>query len=275
MAQQIRPARLKDGARIGIVNPAYWLEDERLQRAIGVFEDAGFVIVPGKSTQLRQDIFAGSPETRAADIMTMFEDPSIDAIICARGGYGGNRVLPLLDYDVIRGNPKIFVGYSDTTGMLSSIAQRSGVVTFHGPMLTTWGRQTIDYNLATLRQVLSGASDVRVDFTPECPARVLRQGKARGELWGGNLTLINERLGTPVQLDLDVPRPARVVSSRKGRHFAAALPDLDDAILFVELEGKHVGFWLSTYTLDEPEVAALQTALDARVEEALGGQPGS
>ena len=79
----------------------------------------------------------------------------------------------------------------------------------------------------------------------------------------------------PVQLDLDVPRPARVVSSRKGRHFAAALPDLDDAILFVELEGKHVGFWLSTYTLDEPEVAALQTALDARVEEALGGQPGS
>ena len=203
MAQQIRPARLKDGARIGIVNPAYWLEDERLQRAIGVFEDAGFVIVPGKSTQLRQDIFAGSPETRAADIMTMFEDPSIDAIICARGGYGGNRVLPLLDYDVIRGNPKIFVGYSDTTGMLSSIAQRSGVVTFHGPMLTTWGRQTIDYNLATLRQVLSGASDVRVDFTPECPARVLRQGKARGELWGGNLTLINERLGTPDQLDLD------------------------------------------------------------------------
>ena len=203
MAQQIRPARLKDGARIGIVSPAYWLEDKRLQRAVGVFEAAGFVIVPGRSTQLRHDIFAGSPEARATDIMSMFEDSSIDAIICARGGYGGNRVLPLLDYDVIRNNPKIFVGYSDTTGMLASIAQRTGLVTFHGPMLTTWGRQTIDYNLATLRRVLSGDGNVRVDSTPECPARVLRPGTAGGELWGGNLTLINERLGTPDQLNLD------------------------------------------------------------------------
>ena len=203
MAQQIRPARLNDGARIGVVSPAYWLDDERLQRAVGVFEDAGFVIIPGKSTQLRQDIFAGSPEARAADIMAMFEDPSIEAIICARGGYGGNRVLPLLDYDVIRDHPKILVGYSDTTGMLASIAQRTGLVTFHGPMLTTWGRQTVDYNMATLRRVLSGESNIRIDSTQECPARVLRPGRARGNLWGGNLTLINERLGTPDQLDFD------------------------------------------------------------------------
>lgn len=203
MAQQIRPARLKDGARIGIVSPAYWLDDERLQRAVGVFEDTGFEIVRGASTQLRQDIFAGSPEARAADIMAMFGDPSIDAIVCARGGYGGNRVLPLLDYEVIRDHPKIFVGYSDTTGMLMSIAQRAGLITFHGPMLTTWGRQTIDYNMATLRRVLAGDGNVRIDATPECPARVLQPGQARGELWGGNLTLINERLGTPGQIDLD------------------------------------------------------------------------
>jgi muramoyltetrapeptide carboxypeptidase len=203
MAQQIRPARLDDGARIGIVSPAYWLDDERFQRAVGVFENAGFTIARGKSTQLRQDIFAGSPEARAADIMAMFADPSIDAIICARGGYGGNRVLPLLDYDVIRDNPKIFVGYSDTTGMLASIARHAGLVTFHGPMLTTWGRQTVDYNMATLRRVLSGESDVRIDSTQECHARVLRSGRARGALWGGNLTLINERLGTPEQLDFD------------------------------------------------------------------------
>ena len=135
--------------------------------------------------------------------MAMFTDPSIDAIVCARGGYGGNRVLPLLDYDVIRDNPKIFVGYSDATGALSSIAQRAGLVTFHGPMLTTWGRKTVDYNMATLRRVLSGESDVRIDATPECPARVLRPGKASGKLWGGNLTLVNARLGTPDQIDCD------------------------------------------------------------------------
>jgi muramoyltetrapeptide carboxypeptidase len=112
-------------------------------------------------------------------------------------------VLPLLDYDVIRDNPKIFVGYSDTTGLLTSIAQRSELVTFHGPMLTTWGRQTIDYNMETLRRVLSGDGDIRLDSTPGCPARVLRAGQARGALWGGNLTLINARLGTPDQLDFD------------------------------------------------------------------------
>jgi muramoyltetrapeptide carboxypeptidase len=203
MTQQIRPARLRDGARIGIVSPAYWLDDERLQRAIGVFESEGFVVVPGESTRLRENVFAGSPEARAADIMAMFRDGSIDAIVCARGGYGGNRVLPLLDYDVIRDNPKIFVGYSDTTGALTSMAQRAGLVTFHGPMLTTWGRKTVDYNLATLRRVLSGESEVRIEPTPECAARVLRPGTARGKLWGGNLTLVNARLGTPDQVDFD------------------------------------------------------------------------
>ena len=124
-------ARLDDGARIGIVSPAYWLDDERLERAIRVFEDAGFEIIPGASTRLRKDIFAGSPEARAADIIAMFADPSIEAIICARGGYGGNRVLPLLDYEVIRANPKIFVGYSDVTGYLTSIGQRAGLGRAH------------------------------------------------------------------------------------------------------------------------------------------------
>jgi muramoyltetrapeptide carboxypeptidase len=203
MKEQQRPARLRDGARIGIVSPAYWLDEERLQRAVAAFENDGFEVVAGRSTRLRQNIFAGAPEERAADIMAMFAAPDIDAIVCARGGYGGNRVLPLLDYAAIRANPKIFVGYSDTTGALASIAQRSGLVTFHGPMLTTWGKHTVDYNMATLRRVLSGAANVRIDAPPACPARVLRPGTGRGPLWGGNLTLINTRLGTPDQLDLD------------------------------------------------------------------------
>ncbi|MGB5165964.1 MAG: LD-carboxypeptidase [Woeseiaceae bacterium] len=200
-ASQIRPARLKAGATLGIVNPAYWLEDERLQRASRVFEERGYTLVHGASTQLRQDIYAGSPEARAADIMSMFEDASIDAIVCARGGYGGNRVLPLLDYEVIRANPKIFCGYSDVTGALTSMAQRSGLVTFHGPMLTTYGTETIDYNLDTFERVLSGAANIELHSTPACRARVLRHGVARGPLWGGNLTLLNVRLGTPGQID--------------------------------------------------------------------------
>ena len=198
---QLKPKRLERGARIGVVSPSYWIEAERLQRAIGVFEDLGYELVPGKSTALKQYKFAGTARERAGDIMAMFRDPSIDAIICARGGYGGNRVLPLLDYDLIRANPKIFIGFSDVTGFLSSMAQQSGLVTFHGPMLTTFGRETEPYNLETLQQVLSGADGVRIDSTPGCPARVLRPGVARGALWGGNLSLVEERLGTAGQLD--------------------------------------------------------------------------
>ena len=201
MTEQVKPRKLIAGARIGIVNPAYWLEQERLQRAVKVFNDQGYELVMGKSTGLRENKCAGSPLERAGDIMAMFENRSIDAIMCARGGYGGNRVLPLLDYDIIRANPKIFIGYSDITGLLTSIAQRTGLITFHGQMLTTYGKQTIQYNLDVFHQVLSGQDQIRIDSTPACQARCLKPGTARGPLWGGNLTLVIERLGTPDQID--------------------------------------------------------------------------
>ena len=201
MTEQIRPRELKADARIGIVSPAYWLEADRLQRAAGVFEAQGYELVMGKNTGLRVNKCAGSPIQRAEDIMAMFEDSSIDAIICARGGYGVNRVLPLLDYDIIRANPKIFVGYSDITGLLSSIAQKSGLITFHGPMLSTYGKQTIQYNLDVFHRVLSGQDKVIIESTVDCPARCLSPGIASGPLWGGNLTLVMERLATNDQVD--------------------------------------------------------------------------
>lgn len=201
MTKQIRPKKLAAGARIGVVNPAYWLEADRMRRAVSVFEGLGYELLLGKSTGLRENKCAGSPAQRAADIMAMFADASIDAIICARGGYGGNRVLPLLDYDIIRANPKIFIGYSDITGFLTSIAQKSGLITFHGPMLTTYGTQTMQYNLDSFHQVLSGQGDIRVGSARACQARTLKPGIASGPLWGGNLTLVIERLGTKDQLD--------------------------------------------------------------------------
>lgn len=201
MTEQIRPQKLRAGARIGIVNPAYWLDEDRMERAMGVFSGLGYELVPGRSTCLKLHQCAGSAEERAADIMAMFKDPSIEAIICARGGYGGNRVLPLLDYEVIRNNPKIFVGYSDITGFLTSFAQRSGLICFHGPMLTTFGSQTIQYNLDVFHRVLSGQDGIRIESVDECRARCLKPGTASGPLWGGNLTLVNERLGTPDQID--------------------------------------------------------------------------
>ena len=133
--------------------------------------------------------------------MSMFEDPTVEAIICARGGYGCNRVLPLLDYDIIRANPKVIVGYSDITGLLTSISQKTGLITFHGPMLTTFGKQTVQYNLDGLHQVLSGQAGVKIESTTVCTARSLTPGIARGPLWGGNLTLVIERLATSGQIE--------------------------------------------------------------------------
>ncbi len=201
MSEQIKPKRLREGARIGIVSPAYAVEAEKMPRSVRVFEDLGYELVMGRSTCLSENCFAGSPADRAADIMEMFEDASIEAIICARGGYGVNRVLPMLDYGVIRQNPKIFVGYSDITGLLTTLAQKSGLVGFHGPMLSTYWNKTVQYNLDTLHKVLSGQENIRIDSPEGCRARVLRSGTASGPCWGGNLCLVIERLGTPGQLD--------------------------------------------------------------------------
>ncbi len=191
---------MRDGARIGVVSPAYWPVPERLARAKGVFEDLGFELVMGRNIGLRQDKYAGPPEARAEDLMAMFADPDIDAILCARGGYGINRVLPLLDYELIAANPKILVGFSDITGLLTTVSQRCGFVTFHGPMLTTFGTETVDYNIETLLQVLSGGDEVVIHSPDACRARCLNPGVAEGLLWGGNLSLLIERLGTRGQV---------------------------------------------------------------------------
>ncbi len=201
MTETTRPKKLQPGARIGVVSPSYWLESERWDRAAKTFASRGYELVPGDMSQQQDYRFAGAPEQRAAEIMGMFSDPSIDAIICARGGYGANRVAPLLDYDLIRSHPKIFMGFSDITGLLTSLSQRTGLVTFHGPMLSTFGEDALGYNLDTLEAVLSGKADVRIASAPACRARVLRPGKATGALWGGNLSLVNERLGTRDQID--------------------------------------------------------------------------
>ena len=203
MTVPIKPKRLQSGSRIGIVNPAYWLDSEKQQRAVSLFEEIGYELILGASTQLKEHRFAGTPEQRADDLMTMFTDESIDAIICGRGGYGGNRVLPLLDYNLIGANPKIFVGYSDITGFLCSISQQSNLITFHGPMLSSFGKETVDYNLKTLIQVLSGEKNIKLYSPKECHAETLKKGFAQGPLWGGNLCLILERLATKGQLNTD------------------------------------------------------------------------
>ena len=116
--------------------------------------------------------------------------------MCARGGYGANRVLPLLDFNLIKQNPKIFIGYSDITAYLTSITQQTDLVTFHGPMLTTYKKSWIDYNYNLMKRVLGGEKNVQIKAPGSLKTRILKSGKATGLLWGGNITLLVNRLGT-------------------------------------------------------------------------------
>jgi muramoyltetrapeptide carboxypeptidase len=199
----LRPKSLKKGYRIGVVSPSYWLEKKDLRNAVMVFQKKGYEVQLGDSVYLKDGPFAGTPQQRANDINQMFSDPNIDAIICARGGYGANRVLPLLDYDLIKTNPKIFMGYSDITAFLTSITQKTGLVTFHGPMLSTFKSSIAQYNLDTLVDVLSGDDDILITEPDDLQTTILKPGVTQGSLWGGNMCLIVNRLGTKNQLNTD------------------------------------------------------------------------
>ncbi len=199
----IKPSMLKPGCRIGVVSPSYWLKKQYMEKTSKFFQDKGYTMVMGNSNSMKWGPFAGTPQERADDIHHMFSNPKIEAIICARGGYGANRVLPLLDYNLIRDNPKIFMGYSDITAYLTSITQKTGLVTFHGPMMVSYKKGFVNYNFQTMERILNGTPDFKIESPDSLPARILKPGIAMGPLWGGNMTLLINRLGTSDSLDTD------------------------------------------------------------------------
>ena len=192
----IKPKSIKVNSTIGVVSPSYWLDESVLKNTAKFFTELGYNIEISKSNSLQWGPFAGTPQERADDLHRMFVNPKIDAVMCARGGYGANRVLPLLDYDLIRKNPKIFIGYSDITAYLTSITQKTNLVTFHGPMLTTYKKSWINYNYNLMNMVLTGENNINIEPPESLKTRILKDGTASGPLWGGNMSLLINRLGT-------------------------------------------------------------------------------
>ena len=126
-------------------------EPESIRFAIETVELLGFRVKPAAHLFERYGYLAGDDATRAADLNALFADESVDAIFCVRGGYGASRLLPLLDFDLIRHNPKVLLGYSDITALLLSIYKKCGLVTFHGPIA---GQTFTAYTLAEFKKVL-------------------------------------------------------------------------------------------------------------------------
>lgn len=196
---------LRLGDTIGVVSPASPVKPEALDRGIDKLKSLGFQVKLGKHAYAKHGYLAGSDRERAEDLNAMFRDPEVDAIICSRGGYGTPRILPYLDYDAIARHPKIFVGFSDITALHVAIRQRTGLVTFHGPMVASDFSQAHvdDYNWPWFEKALMHAAPVgMVEMPSQLPrTECVVAGRAAGELMGGNLSLIAATMGGPYELD--------------------------------------------------------------------------
>ena len=200
----IRPLHLEPGDTLGIIAPASAPPEPKIiDRAVAALEKLGFKLRLAHNVHKRHGFLAGSDRERASDLMGMFTNRQVNAILCVRGGYGAARLLPLLDYDLIRRHPKIFVGYSDITSLHCALLVKSNLISFHGPMLSSdFARDDVpDFTLKSFLRTLTQPSppgDIAQDYCRPT-VKTLRRGVARGQLVGGNLTMLCAALGTPWQ----------------------------------------------------------------------------
>ncbi|MBN1678495.1 MAG: LD-carboxypeptidase [Candidatus Thermoplasmatota archaeon] len=210
----LKPARLRKGDTICVVSPSSFSEPFGLGQGVNYLRSRGYRVVLGECTRnlTRTGHIAGKDEARARELVGAFADDSIDAVWCSRGGWGAMRILDLVDFDVIRKNPKIFIGYSDITTLHIAMHQRTGLVTFHGPSIEGYagdnpekdppsGKENIDRALSLLSKAEPWG---RIDNPPAgMLLRTVVPGKAKGLIVGGNLSMIVHTLGTDDSIDTD------------------------------------------------------------------------
>ncbi len=216
----LKPKPLKKEATLGIVAPASFIRNpESAEKFFTDFEEKGYRLKKGKAIFKEHGYYAGTDAERLDDLHAMFADPEVDAIFALGGGWGSGRLLPNLDYELIRNNPKILLGYSDITALHLGIHAQTGLVTFHGPNgMSEWNEFTTEY----FETVLIKNKKAKWDGSPESSEDVekgrftIREGTASGRLVGGNLTVLSSLVGTQY------------------------LPNMEGAILFLEDIGEDV-----------------------------------
>jgi muramoyltetrapeptide carboxypeptidase len=197
----IKPKPLVPGDTIGIVAPASWPNKEKARKAGEFFEGLGYNVQFGQSLDRVHGYLAGTDQERMDELHSMFADQTIKGIFCVCGGYGTARIADQLGYELIRANPKVFWGYSDITFLHVSILQRAGLVTFHGPMLSS-DLGADDVHPLTKETFTQIFQPTKLTYTEELrPLTIFVEGKAKGPIVGGNLTLLVSTLGTPYEVD--------------------------------------------------------------------------
>lgn len=204
----IKPYSLEAGDMVGIISPASPPSDpETIAKAADKISQLGFKTRIGINAHKRLGYLAGNDSERASDIMTMFLDPSIKAIMCLRGGYGCSRILDLLDYEAIRSNPKPIIGFSDITSLQNAILSKSGLVSFHGPNLDSGFIQNNHSSICIQNalKIMSHACSAGelIPSNAKQNLKVIAPGQASGLLIGGNLTVFTSVIGTPYQPPLE------------------------------------------------------------------------
>ena len=199
----IYPKKLQKGATIGLVCPSSPVSVQRREQCISALENLGYKVKAAANlTENHGGYMAGSGKIRGQWINKMFSDPEVDAVFCVRGGDGGSRCMEYIDLDVIRKNPKIFLGYSDVTSLHLYFNQNAGLVTFHGPMVSSNIVDDFDEETArALFDALNGEGDYVFRNPLDIPVRVMKEGRATGPLTGGNLSLLSAAMGTPYEMD--------------------------------------------------------------------------
>lgn len=191
--------RLKKGDRIAVISPAGGVDDEsQIDEALAQIRSLGFEAVPGKSLGKKWGYLGGRDGERVKDLHEAFGNDRIKAIMALRGGYGASRLLPLIDFQLIKEHPKPFIGYSDITALLIAISQQCDMVTLHGPnALTDWS----DYTISSFKQILGAKVGTELKNHPSDNLETLVPGDCSGRITGGNLTLITQLMGTPWEIE--------------------------------------------------------------------------
>ena len=191
-----KPRALASGATIGIAAPGGPVDPDRLAEGEAWLHAAGFRTLRRDDVVARRGYLAGDDARRAKELLELAANPAVDAILCARGGYGCDRILPLLDAGALRDAAKPVVGYSDVTALLLWLRRRAGLVGFHGPMLER-GADADPRSLEALLAQLTGRAPLPLVLA----GRARIPGRAAGPLVGGSLTLVAASLATPWEVD--------------------------------------------------------------------------
>ena len=201
---KIKPKRLVEGETIALVAPGSYISENELSNSAESLQSLGFTVVYNESVLYKNGYFSGNDKQRAEELMEMFSRKDVNGIICARGGYGCTRILPLLDYEIIKENPKVLIGYSDVTALLYGIYSKTGLICFHGPVgISTFNEFTIKY----FEDVLAFPHN-RLELVSEPEENgeepvTITVGKTEGELIGGNLSVIVSLIGTEYDIDTE------------------------------------------------------------------------